>query len=414
MTAALVIIGDEIISGLKSDTNSSLVAFRLSEVGVVVSEIVAVGDSLDDIVAELRRAAGAHDLVVATGGLGPTHDDLTREALALAFDRKLVLDRPTLEYIEERFAARGLKAPEAIRTMALVPEGARALRNPAGTAPGLLLETARGAIYVLPGVPREVDAIFAGEVLAGIGRRFGGDTIATRTLRTVGIGESEIAEAIADLVPGLGVRLAFLPEETGVRLVLTADAAAEGPAARALALDRAAAAIAGRVGERVYSTTGEDLHAVVGRLLIEKRRTIAIAESCTGGLVAHLLTEVAGISACLERGVVAYSNRAKVDALGVDESLIERHGAVSEEVARAMACGVRERAGTDLGVATTGIAGPAGGGPAKPVGLVYVALADRDGCRVEKYVLGGDRGGVKRRAATRALDLVRLNLVRQP
>jgi nicotinamide-nucleotide amidase len=410
--AALVIIGDEIVSGQKIDTNSSLVASRLGEIGVSLSEIIAVGDSLPDIVRELRRAADGHDLVVATGGLGPTHDDLTREALGQAFGRKLVLDAPTLAYIEERFRNRGLEAPDNIRTLALVPEGAQALANPAGTAPGLLLETRRGAIYVLPGVPREVEAIFAGEVLEAIGRRFGGSFIKTRTLRTVGITELEIAGLIAALIPTLQVRLAFLPEDTGVKLTLAARSESEGEAARVL--DQAAGAIAGAIGERVYSTAGEELHTVVGRLLIDKRMTIATAESCTGGLIAHLLTEVPGISACLERGIVAYSNQAKVDVLGVDRDLIRRHGAVSEEVALSMACGVRERAGTDLGVATTGIAGPTGGGPDKPVGLVWLALADRGGCQAVRHVLAGDRALVKRRAAARTLDLVRCHLGRQP
>jgi nicotinamide-nucleotide amidase len=410
--AALVIIGDEIVSGQKIDTNTSLVASRLGEIGVTLSEIIAVGDSLPDIVRELRRAAEGHDLVVATGGLGPTHDDLTREALGQAFGRKLVLDAPTLAYIEERFRNRGLEAPDDIRTLALVPEGAQALVNPAGTAPGLLLETRRGAIYVLPGVPREVEAIFTGEVLEAIRRRFGGSFIKTRTLRTVGITESEIAGLIAALIPTLRVRLAFLPEETGVKLTLAARSESEGEAARAL--DQAAGEIAGAIGERVYSTAGEELHTVVGRLLIDKRMTIATAESCTGGLIAHLLTEVPGISACLERGIVAYSNQAKMDALGVDRDLIRRHGAVSEEVALSMACGVRARAGTDLGVATTGITGPTGGGPSKPVGLVWLALADRGGCQAVRHVLAGDRALVKRRAAARALDLVRCHLERQP
>jgi nicotinamide-nucleotide amidase len=408
--AALVIIGDEILSGRKVDTNSSLLAARLGEVGIGITHIVAVGDSLEEIVEELSRAAQGHDLIVVTGGLGPTHDDLTRQALARVSGKHLVFDSPTLGYIEERFSRRGLKAPDNIRALAMVPEGARAIRNPAGTAPGLVLELGRSLVLVLPGVPREVEAIFAGDVLEDLKRRFGTGSIKARSLRTVGITESEISALIADLIPTLKVQLAFLPEETGVNLVLTARSAIEGDALEAL--DRAAGAIAARVGERIYSTAGEDLHMVVGRLLIETRTTVATAESCTGGLISHLLTEVPGISACLDRGVVAYSNKAKVEVLGVDRSLIERCGAVSEEVARSMACGVRQRAGVDLGVATTGIAGPTGGSPEKPVGLVYLALAHAGGCLVAGHVLAGDRGLVKRRAAARALDMARCHLVK--
>jgi len=225
--AALVIIGDEILSGRKVDTNSSLLAARLGEVGIELTRIVAVGDCLDEIVAELGRVARVHDLVVVTGGLGPTHDDLTRQALAQVSGAPLVFDAPTLGYIEERFRQRGLTAPDDIKALAMVPDGARAIPNPAGTAPGLVLELGRSLVFVLPGVPREVEAIFAGEVLQDLKRRFGTAPTRTRSLRTVGISESEISTLIADLIPTLKVRLAFLPEETGVNLVLTARSGTE-------------------------------------------------------------------------------------------------------------------------------------------------------------------------------------------
>ncbi|HVP58215.1 MAG TPA: competence/damage-inducible protein A [bacterium] len=409
MKAALVIIGDEILSGRKLDTNSSLLATRLGEAGIEVARIVAVGDYLEEIVAELSRVVREYEVVVATGGLGPTHDDLTRQALGCITGKQLVLDAPTLGYIEERFRRRGLKAPADIRALAMVPEGCRAIPNPAGTVPGLAMEVGKALLYVLPGVPREVEAIFAGDVLRELHERFGEAPIRTRTLKTVGISESDISTLIADLIPNMGVRLASLPEDTGVTLVLTANAGTEASAQAAL--DGAAGAIVGRLGQRVYSTTGEDLHTVVGRLLLATGTTIATAESCTGGLVVHLLTEVPGISACLDRGVVSYSNRAKVELVGVAEDLIERHGAVSEEVARSMACGARERAGVDLGIATTGIAGPTGGSAEKPVGLVYLALAHAGGCEVARHVLAGDRALIKRRAAARALDMARCYLL---
>jgi len=227
----------------------------------------------------------------------------------------------------------------------------------------------------------------------------------TRMLGTVGITESEIAARLAPIATQLGCRLAYLPEEAGVNLTLTAQSGSEDQALRAV--DGAASLILARIGDRVYSAGGEEIHFVVARLLIESHVTIALAESCTGGLVAHLLTEVPGISACLERAIVAYSNKAKVDLLGVSAEMLAQHGAVSAEVAAAMATGVRKAAGTALGLSTTGIAGPSGGTDSKPVGLVYMALACQDRCDVVKHVLVGDRQAVKKRAAARALDMVR-------
>ena len=408
MNAAIIVIGDEITSGRKIDTNSSYLARELGEIGISVARIVGVGDDIKEAAGVLREAARDYRLVLVTGGLGPTHDDLTRQALAEAFGTRLVLDKPTAAYIEERFRARGLEAPEAVKAMALVPEGARTLANPVGTAPGLVWVERGTEIYVLPGVPSEAKAIFSTSVAPELRRRSGRDFIKTRVLRTVGITESEISEKLAKVIPELKVRLAFLPEATGVDLALTATAGDE--AQTLAALESAVSEIVPLIGDRVYSLTGEEIHTVVGEMLIEHRKTLAVAESCTGGLVAHLLTEVPGISASLERGIVAYSNKAKVETLGVCSDLIAEHGAVSEEVARAMASGVRERAATDLGLATTGIAGPTGGTETKPVGLVYLALAYRGGCEIARHVLTGGRDLVKRRAAVRALDMVRCYL----
>jgi nicotinamide-nucleotide amidase len=406
---AIVAIGDEITSGLKIDTNSAWLAARLGEIGISVETIFAVGDRAADVVDLLRRLAEDFELVLVTGGLGPTHDDLTRQAVAEAFDRPLRLDRATLELIEQRFRSRGLAAPEAVASMAMVPEGAVVIPNPAGTAPGLLLRQGSASVYIFPGVPREVEAIFSAGVLRELKGLSPARFIKTRILRTVGITESAIADRLGSALARSDVRLAYLPEDTGVRLTLTSESGDESQAMASL--EEAASVVVGAVGDRVYSTTGLELHEVVGAALLKAGRTIAVAESCTGGLVAHLLTEVPGISAVLERAVVAYSNRAKTDALGVAADVIRKHGAVSREVAREMALGVRRRAGTDLGLATTGIAGPSGGSGAKPVGLVYIALASGEGCEVAEHRLAGDRGLIKRRAAARALDMVRASLV---
>jgi nicotinamide-nucleotide amidase len=406
---AIVIIGDEITSGLKSDLNSAFIARELGSIGTSVSRITAVGDNLGEITGALRDAARHHQLVLVTGGLGPTDDDITRQAIAEAFGVRLVLDETVLASIEERFRHRGLSAPDSIKALALVPEGGRAIANTAGQAPGLVVTHEGATFYFMPGVPREARAVLANildELKQAEPRAF----IKTRALRTVGITESEIAERLEPVAPRLAARLAYLPEETGVDLVLTSRSHDEAEALAAL--DEAAGLILERVGDRVYSTLGEDLHTVVGRMLIAAGKTIALAESCTGGLIAHLLTEVPGISACLERGVVSYSNKAKIEVLGVSQDLLETRGAVSAEVAEAMARGVSASANTDLGLSTTGIAGPSGGSDAKPVGLVYVALASEGGCEVVRYVLVGGREAIKRRAAARALDLVRRHLLK--
>jgi nicotinamide-nucleotide amidase len=405
---AIVAIGDEITSGLKTDTNSAWLAARLGEIGISVSRIFAVGDRMGDIVDLLRQAARDYQLVLVTGGLGPTDDDITRQALAEAFERPLVQDRPTEARIAERFRSRGVAAPEAIAALAMVPQGAVVIPNPAGTAPGLVVKQGAASIYVLPGVPREVEAIFSSGVLEGLRALAPARFLKTRIVKTVGITESAIADRLAPVLSRIKVRLAYLPEDIGVRLTLTAESDVELSALASL--EEAVSVVREAVGDRVYSTTGEELHQVVGAALLEAHRTIAVAESCTGGLVAHLLTEVPGISAVLERAVVTYSNRAKTDALGVEADIIARHGAVSHEVAEAMALGVRRCAATDLGLATTGIAGPSGGSSSKPVGLVYTALASGERCDVAEHRLSGDRGLVKRRAAARALDMVRTSL----
>jgi nicotinamide-nucleotide amidase len=266
-------------------------------------------------------------------------------------------------------------------------------------------------VYVLPGVPREMKSIFEGAVMASLKRLPKDEVTKTRVIRTTGLQESEIAANLGPIVPELDVKLGYLPRVEGVDLRLTASGP-DQPSVTGV-LDAAAGKVVPLLGDRVYSTDGEDLGLVVGNMLMQTGTSIAVAESCTGGLIGHLLTQVPGISACLERVVVAYSNKAKIDSLSVGGNLIEEHGAVSREVAAAMAEGVRDIAGTDLGISTTGIAGPTGGTDAKPVGLVYIGLADESACTVSENRFAGSRDAVKARAAIRALDLVRGRLTRR-
>jgi nicotinamide-nucleotide amidase len=405
MRASIITVGDEIVSGQTVDTNSAYLAANLAELGVVVSQIVSTGDDVDQIAELLNDATRTMDLVLVTGGLGPTHDDRTKKAAAIALSKKMVIDESLRAEIEDHLSRGAVYAPQVIQALAMIPEGSETIRNPRGTAAGLMMIHKRTRIYLLPGVPAEMKAVFEGRIIRDIRSLSGHHFIKTRLLRTVGVSESGIAERLGSLTPALRVKLAFLPGEIGVDLRLTA--AGDDEDAVLHALESAAREMLPLLGRCVYSQEGEELHMVVGEMLIERGKTISIAESCTGGLISHLLTEVPGISGSLERGIVAYSNLVKTETLHVAGGLIDQHGAVSQEVAEAMACGVRKIAGTDLGLSTTGIAGPTGGSEAKPVGLVYMGLAHRDGCEVIRKVFSGTRERVKQRAAAKALEMVR-------
>jgi nicotinamide-nucleotide amidase len=410
MKASIITIGDEIVDGLTPDYNAPYLASRLGALGIKVLRLASVGDVPQAIVDELKRAMDLSDLVFVTGGLGPTHDDVTKEAVAQATGRALVLDNDLRRRLEERYRGHVSATAGVISRLATIPAASDLLENPVGAAAGLAIEHSGRRLFILPGVPREMEAMFETSLVAELRQLATGDFTKSRLLKTVGIRESEIAERLKIVIPSLGVKLAFLPRTAGVDLRLTATGASE--AACDEALDAATGGIMPLLGRYAYSAVGEELHKVVGRLLLERGLAIAVAESCTGGLIGHLLTDVPGISASLDRDVIAYSNTAKVEGLGVDEALIGRHGAVSLEVARAMASGVRNAARTDLGLATTGIAGPTGGNAEKPVGLVYMALAFEGGVSAGKHVFTGDRHTIKQRAAAYALDLIRLRVMK--
>jgi nicotinamide-nucleotide amidase len=409
MKAIIITVGDEVVTGFILDTNSVYLAGKLAEAGITVSRKVSVRDRVEEIAAEIDGAMDCADLVFLTGGLGPTHDDCTKAAIVRSFGVELVVSNDILGRVRRRYESRGIEMPEASRSLALVPASARLLPNPLGSAVGLKMRRGASTLYVLPGVPGEMKAIFEGSIqeeLLGLGGRA---HIKSRVLMTTGLTETRITELLAPVAGGLGVSLAYLPRPTGVLLRLIAMGDTEVAAGRDLG--RATAAIRTALGDRLFSERGEDLHSVVGRMLIEQNRTIAVAESCTGGLICHLLTEVPGISSRFLEGITAYSNQAKVRDLGVDRETIETFGAVSEEVARAMAMGVRGRAASDIGLATTGIAGPTGGTEEKPVGLVYTAIVHESGVEGTRNIFAGTRSTIKMRAAAHALDLVRMHLL---
>ncbi len=411
MKATLLTIGDELLIGQVVNTNAAWLGEQLSLLGVDLARVVTLGDEAAAIDAELDRACAASDLVLLTGGLGPTHDDLTVEAVAACFEAPLRLDPTVLDRLVERYRQRGRAMPEAVRKLALVPEGFEVLDNPVGAAPGLWHAGGGCIVVVLPGVPAEMQALFAAEVAPRLRRQNGLRVIAHRTLLTAGVGESNLQERIGDLSEHLepGLRLAYLPGAGAVRLRLTATG--QESAAVEARLDRLEAHLRRRIGAYVYGRDSDSLEAVLGRLLAERGLRVAVAESCTGGLVLHRLTNVPGSSAYVVGGVVAYSNEVKQQRLGVAARALEQEGAVSEAVARQMARGVRRSLGADLGLATTGIAGPTGGTPEKPVGTVWIACADAGGEAARLLHFGQDREQNKERSATAVLELARRRLL---
>jgi nicotinamide-nucleotide amidase len=361
------------------------------------------------------RAADRSEIVLVSGGLGPTRDDLTVEVLAQTFGRKLVQHEPSLRQIEAFFARVGREMAPSNAKQALVPEGAEVLPNPVGTAPGCMLAAGGAVFFCMPGVPRELYRMMDEQVAPRIAaRRAGGprEVMRAALLRTFGLGESNLEDALKDVArePGvvLGFRTAF--PDNFLRPVVRAASAAEAEAK----LARLCATIEERLGALVYARGEEPLEAVVGRMLAERGLTLAVAESCTGGLIAGRITAVAGSSRYFRGGVVAYANEAKRDLLGVPEALLREHGAVSEPVARAMAEGARAKLGADLALATTGISGPDGGTPEKPVGLVWIAFASREAVEAEQMIFPFDRERHRTITSQTALDWVRRALLDQP
>ena len=414
--AVIIAVGSELLTPNRIDTNSLFVTQRLNELGIRVQYKAVVGDRRDDLADALRLALSRADLVVVSGGLGPTDDDITRETVAAVFGLPLEEDEGVVASIRARFAARKLPMPAINRRQALVPRGAAALANAKGTAPGLWIERAGAACVALPGPPRELRPMLEAVARDRIAPSSGGHGIFRRVLRVTGRTESHVDEAAYPVYSRwrsgpVPIETSILASLGQIELHLAARGATEDAAVRAL--DAVTAELAGVLGRDLVSSDGSRLEAVVGRMLRERAARVAVAESCTGGLVASRLTDVAGSSAYVQAGWVVYSNDAKVALLGVDAASIAAHGAVSEPVALALAAGARARAGVEYGIAVTGIAGPGGGSADKPVGTVYVALAGPDGLqRVRRLSLPGEREQVKFQSSQAALDLLRRALLR--
>ncbi|HUG54986.1 MAG TPA: competence/damage-inducible protein A [Vicinamibacteria bacterium] len=408
--AEILAVGTELLTPLRSDTNALYLTAKLREIGIDTGARVTVADDALLLESAFRTALSRAEVVIATGGLGPTEDDLTREAAAAALGRSLRRDPALVEELKARFARFGRVMAPVNEKQADVIEGGVVLPNPRGTAPGQRVETGGRLLVLLPGPPHEMAPMFEEQVLPVLREKAGGVALRTRVLKIASMGESEVEQVVAPLYKTFtNPRTTILGGPGQVELHLTAEA--QSPEAAEARIEELAAGIRGLLPGRVYSEDGSELPAVVAALLQRRGLTVAVAESCTGGLLSARLTEVAGSSAFLDRSWITYSNRAKVESLGVDPALIERHGAVSEEVAAAMATSARERAQVDVAVALTGIAGPGGGTEDKPVGLVYVALSGAAGNRVRRLHFPGDRDRVRFQSTQAALEMVRRGLL---
>lgn len=411
-TAEIIAVGSELLTPTKVDTNSLWLTERLNEIGVEIELKTVVGDDPARLEETIRDAVGRSDVVIVTGGLGPTEDDVTRQVSAAAVGRELVYLQKLEDDLSERFRRWGREMPEINKRQAWVVEGSSVLPNANGTAVGMMLDTGRSRLIVLPGPPRENQPMFTEFVLPKLAESAGAVVFRKRVLKVSGIGESALDEQIAPIYSqyaNVRTGVLFNKSEIEVHLTASGQTVAEADSLN----EELAVKIAERLGVAVFSTRGEEMEEVVGGLLRQRRETVSVAESCTGGLIGQRITEVSGASDYFPAGITAYANELKTRLLGVPAEMIERHGAVSKEVAEAMAVGMRERAGTDYAISVTGIAGPTGGSEGKPVGTVFVGYADSEQVRSLHLKLPGDRYLVRWRASQAALDYLRRQILKK-
>jgi nicotinamide-nucleotide amidase len=416
LTAAILAVGSELLTPHKTDTNSLYVSEVLNDLGIAVAFKAIVGDNRAELASHVEHALARHRVLILTGGLGPTDDDLTREVVAAHLGLVLDEEPSIVAAMERRFAARGWKMPAVNRRQAMVPRGAIVLDNPHGTAPGLWIAHGDRVIALLPGPPREMKPMMDGEVRRRLGAIAGGVRLHRRLVRVAGKGESMVEEIVQPIYsqwlnqsPPIETTILAGLGQVELHLVTqSADAVAAEEA-----LNIAVSALTQALGPDLVSTNGAVLEAVVGDLLRARGWWVAFAESCTGGLATSRMTDIPGSSEYVERSIVAYSNRAKIELLDVPEALIAEHGAVSEPVALAMAAGIRKRAGVSVGVGITGIAGPGGGSEQKPVGTVCIAV-EAGASKVRTFRFPGGREMVKAMSANWAIDMLRRFLITAP
>ncbi len=405
MKAEIISIGNELLNGNTVNTNATYIAQQLHRVGITPLWIQTVGDEPDHIRQALETAMRRADIILITGGLGPTHDDITKKVVCDFLGSELIMNEQILADVKAKFARRGIPMPEINRSQALVPRDAQLMPNPVGTAPGMIFTRGEKIVFVMPGVPPEMKAMIENSVIPLLRKKCEACRVQVDLFRTTGIPESAIYERIREEMDEYSsYEIAFLPKFTGVdiRVIRRGD-----DMENTEKFQRFRSLLQERIGEFIYTTDDRELEAVVGELLKEKKMTLSVAESLTGGLVQDKITNIPGSSIYFMGGMVTYSNEAKMKFLGVRAESLQKYGAVSEAVAREMAQGVREAFGTDIAVSTTGIAGPTGATPTKPIGLVYTGVATRESVWVKKHLFGTDRLINKQRSAQAALEMVR-------
>ncbi|RQW02914.1 MAG: competence/damage-inducible protein A, partial [Calditrichaeota bacterium] len=408
----IISIGNELLNGNTVNSNATFIARRLHETGVDVVWVQTIRDVAADITHALETATGRADIMMVTGGLGPTHDDVTKKVVADFFDSELIFNEEVFKQVKERFEGRGVRMPEVNRSQAMVPKDARLMSNPAGTAPGLIFEENDKLLFVMPGVPREMKSIMEESVIPFLKKHCLECHVQVDFFRTTGIAESAIYEELEkELEQFKSYEIAFLPGYNGVDMRVIRSGADMDNQEK---FDKFKNILYNHIGVHIYSTDRREMEEVLGGIFRERGLTVAVAESLTGGLVQDRLTNVSGSSEYYMGGVVAYSNEAKISLLKVSKATLKEHGAVSGEVAGQMAQGVCKVFGTDVGISTTGIAGPTGGTETKPVGLVYVGMSYRGEVHVRKHLFGKNRDINKQRSAQAAMELARRVILELP
>jgi nicotinamide-nucleotide amidase len=410
MRAELITIGDELLFGQTIDTNAAFIGEKFAETGVDLVYHTTVGDQADDLINAIGLALNRVDFVLTTGGLGPTHDDITKKVICKFFKRQLVFHEEILKALEKRYSDLGITMPPINQNQALLPQGAKFIENKVGSALGMIFEERGKTLIAIPGVPAEMEAMVTESIVPMLLQKSAGQVIIHRKLRTIGIMESAIFEKVKDIIDDRSfVKIAFLPGYKGVDIRLTARS--DNRAKAEIAIAELEEKYRERIGKYIFGYDNDELPAIIGFLLKEKKLTLAVAESCTGGLLGKTITDISGSSDYFRGGVISYANDIKIGLLKVLPVAIEAHGAVSSETAKSMAEGARETCAADLGLAITGVAGPTGGTQEKPVGLVYIGLASAKETKTKEFRYKSNRQINRLRATYSALDMLRKHLL---
>lgn len=410
MKAEIISIGNELLNGKVLNTNALFIAEKLNSIGIEVQKAITVGDDINEIITTFKQSFHSANVIISTGGLGPTHDDITKKAICKFFKTKLTFNQEAKSYIEQYLKERNISWNSTAEEQAMIPAIASIIPNAHGTAPGIIINQKEKYFISLPGVPHEMEAMILNFVIPLLSKESSGSVILHRILKTTCVPESVLYELIGNPNElSEDAELAYLPSPGGVEMRITVKAGDRNLAIQIL--DNFESKIRERIGKYIYGTDEETLEEIIGIHLRKKKLSIAVAESCTGGLIAHRITNIAGSSHYFDRAVICYSNQSKIDDLGVAPTLIQRYGAVSKEVAKEMAIGVKRIAKTSIGVSTTGIAGPSGGSIEKPVGLVWIGYADDNESFAREFHFGNDRIRIKERATQACLDIVRRKIL---